>query len=234
MSKIIYTFKRKEIKYKINKEQKEQLIKSIENYLIPDSYGLSTIHSLYLDTNDYLLIRNSMEGKVYKEKLRIRSYKTPSIDSNVFLEIKKKYKGIVYKRREKMTYLQAMNYIEHHIQPFQSQIMNEIDYAFNYYHHPKPSFMIAYEREAYFVKEHPDLRLTFDSNIRYRTTKVSLLNGHDGKRILPEDEYVLEIKSANAMPLWLVNAINALEIRPQSYSKYKNSYIDYINQKEEL
>lgn len=235
MKKIIYSFARWETKFKISKRQKEELLIKMDSYLIPDDYGKSTIHGLYLDTDDFLLIRNSIEGKTYKEKIRIRSYGTPSKESYVFLEIKKKYKGIVYKRREKMSYQQAMNYIDNDKKPFESQIMNEIDYALKFYHHPKPSFMITYDREAYYIKDYPELRLTFDSNIRYRTENVSLLNGSDGKYILPENEYILEIKSPDAIPLWLVKILDELEIRKQSYSKYKNSYIDYkTNNKEDL
>jgi hypothetical protein len=38
------------------------------------------------------LIRNSLEKPVYKEKLRLRSYGTPTEGDKVFVELKKKYK----------------------------------------------------------------------------------------------------------------------------------------------
>lgn len=35
------------------------------------------------------MIRNSIEKPIYKEKLRLRSYGTPSADDKVFIELKK-------------------------------------------------------------------------------------------------------------------------------------------------
>ena len=46
----------------------------------------------------------------------------------IFLEIKKKYRGIVYKRRVAMSLNDIHNYIDFGKKPFNSQIMNEIDY----------------------------------------------------------------------------------------------------------
>ena len=103
-------FKRVEKKYLVNEEQKNALFAIIADKLVPDQYGRSTVCSLYLDTPDYLLIRNSIDAKAYKEKLRIRNYGTPKNDSSVFFEIKKKYKGIVYKRRVLMTLDEAFEY----------------------------------------------------------------------------------------------------------------------------
>ena len=61
-------FKRYEYKYLLTREQKELLQNVMEEYMIPDEYGKSTICNLYFDTPQYLLIRRSIENKVYKEK----------------------------------------------------------------------------------------------------------------------------------------------------------------------
>ena len=95
MPKDICIFKRVEKKYRITAGEKEALLEAVGDFLIPDSYGKSTICSLYLDTPEHLLIRNSIDAGVYKEKLRLRSYGTPGPDSRVFLEIKKKYMDIL-------------------------------------------------------------------------------------------------------------------------------------------
>ena len=147
----VFTFMRYEKKYLITAAEKDELLAEIGEFLIPDTHGRSTICSLYLDTDDFLLIRNSIDAKVYKEKLRLRSYGTPSRDDKVFLEIKKKYKGVVYKRRISLTLEQAENYINNGIRPEESQIMREIDYAMRLYKHPVPRMLIAYDRDAYYV-----------------------------------------------------------------------------------
>ena len=83
-------FERIEKKYYLKEDQYNRLIKEIRNRLSPDEYGKSTINSLYFDTEDYRMIRQSIDAKVYKEKLRLRSYGVPDENSTVFLEIKKK------------------------------------------------------------------------------------------------------------------------------------------------
>ena len=68
-------------------------------YMKKDAYGEYTICNIYYDTDDYRLIRASLEKPVYKEKLRVRSYGVPQEDGKVFVELKKKFDGVVYKRR---------------------------------------------------------------------------------------------------------------------------------------
>ena len=229
----IFIFERVEKKYRINSEQKLALVDAIKDKLIPDSHGVSTICSLYLDTPDHLLIRNSIDAKTYKEKLRIRSYGVPTVDDKVFLEIKKKFKGIVYKRRVALDLWQVMEYINSKNPPIESQIMSEIDYAMNFYNHPKPSMVVAYEREAFFAKDDPNVRITFDTGVRFREQNLLLENGTDGTFILPDDAVIMEIKTAGAMPMWLSSILNSSGIFPASFSKYGTAYRQTITNKGE-
>ena len=228
----ITTFQRVEKKYFITRNQKNQLLDKIQSFLTPDEYGESTVCSLYIDTPDYLLIRNSIdakeESKAYKEKIRLRSYGKPDKQSRVFFEIKKKYKGVVYKRRVEMTLGDAEQYIESGKIPVESQIMSEIDYAMHLYRQPKPAILIAYERVAYYAKEIPSLRITFDYNIRYRLSNLLLENGSVGKKIINDDEVLMEIKTEGPIPLWLADALDECKIYPSSFSKYATAYNECI------
>ncbi|MDD4511279.1 MAG: polyphosphate polymerase domain-containing protein [Oscillospiraceae bacterium] len=67
-------FKRYEIKYLINRCQRDAILKAMEPYMTPDEYDHSSIRNIYYDTPDFRLIRESLEKPVYKEKLRVRSY----------------------------------------------------------------------------------------------------------------------------------------------------------------
>lgn len=61
------------------------------------------IYSIYYDTVNHDIIRENSAGKLYKEKMRIRSYydkKDP--EDTVFMEIKKKSNGVGNKRRIKI------------------------------------------------------------------------------------------------------------------------------------
>lgn len=222
--KDILIFRRVEKKYRLTPAQRAALLQEVSAHLTPDAHGRSTICSLYLDTPEHLIIRNSIEAKVYKEKLRLRSYGTPAPDDHVFLEIKKKYKGVVYKRRENLTLQEAMAYIGGGLKPVESQIMSEIDYAMRFYRQPQPAMLIAYEREAYFDRDLPSLRLTFDTNVRYRETDLHLDHGHHGTLLLPPETILMEIKTDGAMPLWLAQALSRCGILPTSFSKYGTAY----------
>ena len=224
-------FKRIEKKYLLSEKQFDALFNRIGSHMKPDEYGRSTVMSLYLDTPDYRIIRNSIEAVDYKEKLRLRSYGTASVDSKVFLELKKKFGGVVYKRRVAMTLTEAERYLRMGIKPVESQIMSEIDWAMKSYGRPKPAVMIACEREAWFDEEHPDLRLTFDRNIRYRENELRLSKGSAGIRLLPEQTVLLEIKTAGAMPLWLARALDAEGILPGSFSKYGAAYARMLEER---
>lgn len=223
--KDIMIFRRVEKKYRLTPAQKDALLALIGVHLTPDEHGRNTICSLYLDTPDHLIIRNSIIARTYKEKLRLRSYGTPAMEDQVFLEIKKKFKGVVYKRREVMTLREAMTYIEQGEKPCDSQIMREIDYAMHFYHEPKPAMLIAYEREAWFDAENPDLRITFDTNVRARDTDCRLESGAHGDYLLPEDAILMEIKTGGAMPVWLAQALSQCHILPGRFSKYGTAYL---------
>lgn len=221
----ICIFKRVEKKYHIDTAKKDMLLSLIREYLVTDSHGKSTVCSMYLDTPDRQLIRASIDARTYKEKLRIRSYGVPQKDTKVFFEIKKKYKGVVYKRRVKMTLADAEEYLATGKSPIQSQIMSEIDYAMRFYRYPKPSMLIAYEREAYFSKGDDGLRITFDKNIRFRENDPDMTAGAHGTKIIDDDKYILEIKTNGGMPLWLSEALDKCKIYPSSFSKYGTAHL---------
>ncbi len=57
--------------------------------MVPDRFAESTISNIYYDTPDFRLIRRSLDRPAYKEKLRLRTYRTPGADTEAFVEIKK-------------------------------------------------------------------------------------------------------------------------------------------------
>ncbi len=219
------TFKRYEKKYLVNMEQYRQLLQRSQNRLMADEYGETTICNIYFDTPDRRLIRASLEKPVYKEKLRLRSYGTPSSQDMVFVELKKKYKEVVYKRRVQMDLESAEHYLYDHapaVRP--SQITKEIDWFLNFYHDLQPAMYISYERTALYGLEDSKLRITFDRNILYRQEELWLECGVWGNLILEEGYRLMEIKIPGAIPLWLTRILNELMIYPASFSKYGRGY----------
>lgn len=214
-------FKRYELKYILTKEQYYIVINKIKEYLSLDKYGEVTIQSLYYDTDNYRLIRNSIERPIYKEKIRLRSYGLAKEDSKVFLELKKKYEKIVYKRRIELNNpntLDLFSTLEE-----KGQIGQEIKYFCDYYGNLKPSMLLLYDREAYINKD-LDLRITFDRNVRYRNDNLNLTTSLDGINLLDNGEVLMEIKTSRCYPLWLVRLLNNNKIYKSRFSKYGTAY----------
>lgn len=224
-----YVFQRKEKKYILNREQYKKLLKVIEQYMEIDEFGRHTICNLYFDTDDYRIIRRSIEKPIYKEKLRLRSYGIPTSDDKVYLELKKKFKGTVYKRRVCMKLSEAKQYLQTGEMPFEDkQVMKEIDYFIRFYGKPTPQIYIAYDRIAYYTKEDKSFRITFDSGIRSRKTDLLLESGDAGELLLENGIYVMEVKAVAVMPEWLIRSLEELEIYPRSFSKYGKIYTEKL------
>lgn len=227
-----FIFERIEKKYILNPYQYAKLMLILYRYMELDEYGKHTISNIYFDTEDYALIRKSLEKPVYKEKLRLRAYRIPKDDSDAFIEIKKKYKGVVYKRRIGMKLFKAEDYLYSGIcdrESFNNQIFNEIDYMKKMYT-LFPRVYIAYDRRAFFGKDDPDFRITFDENIVSRSDRLRLGHGSFDRRLLDRDFKLMEVKIQEAMPLWLSKTLSSLEIYSTSYSKYGEYYKQTINE----
>lgn len=218
-------FKRYEIKFLLTEKQKEIILKEAMRYMRPDLYGNTVIRNIYYDTDTFLLIRRSMEKPVYKEKLRIRSYTKAEANTPVFVELKKKYKSVVYKRRITMCEEDAAMWISGKKETDEkSQISNEIGYFISFYGSLRPKCFLSYEREAYYDKNGGDLRITFDRNIIARKDELTLCSDIWGTSLLGEGMVLMEIKTAGAIPLWLVEILSKEKIYKTSFSKYGKAY----------
>lgn len=218
-------FKRHEKKYLMSESQYQLLMRFLDNCVQMNEFGKSSICNLYLDTPDFQLIRQSIDKPVYKEKLRLRSYGVPDANGTVFLELKKKFKKVVYKRRISMSLSEANQFIEtKRMPPNAGQIERELCWAMNYYKQLAPRMYISYDRLAYQGIEDPELRITFDRNIRWRIKSLDLAQGIFGAPLLREDQYLMEIKAVGAFPMWLTEDLDCLGIYPTSFSKYGRAY----------
>jgi len=88
----------------------------------------------------------------------------------------------------------------------------------------RPAVYLCYDRCAYFSTEDPELRATFDKNICWRTYDMRLTAAPGGEHLLLPGQSLLEVKTAAAIPIWLVEALDQAEIRQTSFSKYGEAY----------
>ena len=219
------TFKRYELKYLLNKKEKEEILLAMKPHMKLDDYGRTVIRNIYFDTENFRLIRRSLEKPVYKEKLRIRSYKPVQITDPVFVEIKKKYKSVVYKRRlllPEKTVMESFRTGEP--LPVCSQIGDEIQYFREYYKNLQPSVFLSYEREAFYSLDGSDFRVTFDENILYRRNDISLGSEIYGHPLLGKQQTLMEIKTSGGIPLWMSETLTKHHLYKTSFSKYGSAY----------
>lgn len=223
------TFQRYELKYLLTGQEKEAILCAMQPFMKLDGYGRTTIRNLYLDTDNFRLIRRSLEKPVYKEKLRIRTYRRIKPSDMAYVELKKKYKSVVYKRRMALPEYQVMkSFREGSALPVHSQIEEEIEYFRDYYGILRPTVFLSYEREAYYVLDGSDFRVTFDENILYREDNLSLTEEAYGSPLLGEGQTLMEIKTSGGIPLWMSHVLTSRQIYKTSFSKYGAAYRNMV------
>ncbi len=222
-------FKRYELKYILTTSQHKKLLEIMPDSVKLDSYGRHKISNIYFDTDDYRIIRHSLEKPKYKEKLRVRCYGEPNENTTTFIELKKKFNGVVYKRRVYSEQKKVISYlcngtdtVEH------SQILSEIDYFKRSYEDIKPKVYLSYEREAFFCTDDDNFRLTFDFNIMARDNDVSLYSSENDVQVLSDDYVLLEVKTVMGLPNWFLEYLNDNNIYKTSFSKYGTAYRTYF------
>lgn len=225
------TFQRVEHKYLLERQEANELYKLIKDHLVDDVYPSYSLHNVYYDSADNVLIRRSLEGPCYKEKIRVRSYGEPDSDKPAYIELKKKYDGIVYKRRIQVKEGEINECMakDHELN---SQIGNEIAYVRDFYDVQAKMF-IGYDRRAFAGKDEDDVRITFDTNIRYRLDHLSLHDDHPDEYLLDKNKILMEIKVMDRYPLWLSHALNKMKLTRTSFSKYGTIYAHLIEKERE-
>ena len=211
------SFKREEIKYLLNEEKYNKVMNGLSDYLVKDEYYESKILNIYYDTPNYDLLIKSIDKPIYKEKVRLRSYKVPSLKDNVFLEVKKKYKGVVSKRRVVCPF-NEFSHSSHKKKTTQKSQTKKLD-SFFPHSHLEPKIFVGYDRLSYKLKDDYEVRITFDTNIRSRTSDLSLEMGDAGNLYFKEKTYIMEIKALDSLPLYVTKLLNENKIYPVSFSK---------------
>lgn len=227
----IEIFRRKEQKYLITTVQYEQLIQQISPFMRPDKFGEDgkyTVTSLYFESDDHKIYFETKNKLKYRQKLRLRIYDDTDIHGTAFFEVKQKHKKVVNKRRMLISLSEAYRYInrlESCINNYEGsniQVLREIDYFRNLYR-LEPEMIVSYDRHALHCITDPELRITFDYNLRCRNEDLLLENGAYGKNFVDSNLVVLEVKVNDSVPLWLTRILQQLNCEQRSASKFCTS-----------
>ncbi|MHC4462778.1 MAG: VTC domain-containing protein [Planctomycetota bacterium] len=227
---------RQELKYRISEPKAEAVAQFIKSYLHPDRYcklrrgGRYPIVSLYLDSNDLLLCRESLTGQKNRYKLRVRSY-TDEPDYPCFLEIKRRMNTTILKSRARVMHNDVATLLSGISLPPQNYSADDEEALrqFRLYMdsiNAGPVILIRYMRQAYEGDSDNRVRVTFDRELCYKVTtapKVAL-NGQGWQHnSISLCGVILEIKFTGAYPAWISQMAKYLDLRQQPISKYVTS-----------
>lgn len=227
----IRKFNRFELKYLISREAMARLEEDLRHYVLPDTYNNTfwtyTLSSLYYDTDDYRFYWEKLDGLKFRRKLRIRIYETQNTltdDSIVYVEIKQRVNRVTQKRRVPMAYKEALALCNEGIIPDHDSrdapVINEI-YEMVIENNLKPSCITSYFRQAYFWTDYDTgLRITFDTNIRYRSKNLELHEKDIWDYMISPDMVIMEVKVNERVPYRLTELIAHHNFRLIRVSKY--------------
>ncbi|KXT83102.1 hypothetical protein STRDD11_01682 [Streptococcus sp. DD11] len=222
-------FQRIETKYVLDRASLARLEAEMKPYLMEDDYATSTISNVYFDNDDFQMIQDSIARRGGREKMRMRTYAAqPTEESQVFLEIKKKSEEVGFKYRLVSNPLSVVNYITNGLEDHtisDDRVKAEVEQLQDRYLDLKPKMVISYDRYSMKGREDKKVRVTVDSNIRYRDYDVDLTSGRYGLPLLEEDKVIMEIKVPGHYPAWLSAILDKYGLEDQSFSKYGNAYL---------
>ena len=80
--------------------------------------------------------------------------------------------------------------------------------------------VLSYDRQAFQGIEDPEVRVTFDRNLRGRNYDLRVEHGSYGVNFVDDSIMLMEVKVGASVPLWLVRILNEFSCRRQKFSKY--------------
>jgi len=223
-------WRRYEIKHLISESEAAAIARFIRPYVRPDPYcelqpeGAYPIVTLYLDSKDFQLCRESFEGKQNRFKLRIRGY-SDNPEQPCFLEIKRRLNDVIIKSRVRVMPSEAAVLISRTPPGEQGNNTDgEVLKQFMFYTtamNAGPVLRVRYKRQAFESTVDKKVRITFDRDLCYKVTSTPSieLNGWGWQPILL-NYVVLEVKFTERYPAWLGRIAEYFDLQRQSMSKY--------------
>ena len=224
---------RHELKYHISESKAEGIAQFIKPYLHLDHYckvqpsGAYPVVTLYLDSDNFQLCRQTLEGNKNRFKLRIRSY-TDELDYPRFFEIKRRMNAIIIKNRARVRHQDIATLLSGLSLPPQDYDTDEGTLKqFQLYVKSikaKPVMRVRYMRRAYEGDSENRVRVTFDRQLAYNVdSRPEVTFKGRGWQRHSMGGVILEIKFTARYPAWLSRMVKCFDLRQQSISKYVSS-----------
>jgi len=208
---------RYELKYRISEAKARALAAYVREYLPQDRYaqlrpdGQYPITSLYLDSNQLTLCRETLEKKKNRFKLRVRGY-SDNPETPVFFEIKRRINNVIIKSRARAMHEHVPIVLGgRELPPVKFKTDLKSLRQFQFYSrllNVRPMVLVRYMREAYEGQGDNRVRVTFDRQLFYcATTEPRVRLGgpgwypvpeYDGPGLQPELDGDVEIRLVRA------------------------------------
>jgi hypothetical protein len=223
---------RKECKYRISPSQLPAITRYLQTYCVPDAYSSQgawyPINTLYLDSADLRLYRETVQKLPFRFKLRIRSY--GDAGGAAKLEVKRKLKDTIVKTSATIS-REDWDAASGNGLPALHQCCGPSAHAFlqlTESMHAMPRILMRYERLAFssFVDDY--VRVTFDRRITCQPVRSLGLSGDprawralDTRDFsMPESAYVMEVKFCDRPASWVRDMVLHFGLEAGGFSKY--------------
>jgi SPX domain protein involved in polyphosphate accumulation len=229
-----------EMKYIVSESTARFMKDYILTYLEPDEHSRPEqrhgypVRSLYLDTRNLSLYRQTVRGIKNRFKLRIRFY-----DDNpghpVFMEIKRRETEVIRKQRAAVTRDAARRFLRGfdlsdddlmYDNADERKLVKSFHAMRDFCNLTKEiladaSLYVCYYREAFVSKANNTLRVTFDRDVRGCPYRLDDTLFAPAKGVATAIQgVILEIKFTNQYPGWINEMVRQFQIQRRSVPKY--------------
>jgi len=224
---------RYEFKYVISESMAAAVEHFIQPYIKLDPYCEKhsersyPIVSLYMDSVNFNLCRQTLEGRKNRFKLRIRGY-SDAVTEPRYFEIKRRLNSVIIKSRTEVERHNVINALSALELPDNGNGQDgDILSQFQFYAKQIgacPVLKVRYLRRAYEDENPNRVRITFDRQLAYQVTNKAHISFNGGNWHQHHSRNViLEIKFTGCYPAWLSRMVRGFNLQRQSFSKYVTS-----------
>ena len=206
----IVRFERKFIVINKNISYLENLLRT-SKFNFKKDYPSRKVNSIYFDDQNLSSVIDNLDGKNFKQKIRIRWYGDKKIIKSPTLEVKKKIGHVNYKKNHKIKNFKPI--------PFKSENFNQLLKGLL---KKKIAISSTHYTRLYFISSKNNIRATIDSNINYfNLQKFSNYNLNNYSKPL-----ILEIKYSSEEDAYVRYLLKNINLRLNKNSKYINSLVE--------
>jgi hypothetical protein len=225
---------RYERKYVVTESTAAAIRQFVAAYMAPDPHMEAAepwgyrVHSLYLDTPQLALYRQTTEGIKNRFKLRIRFYDEVA-ENPAFLEIKRRAADTIYKQRAVVAKPAGANLLcggwlgsTDLISPGGKSVRDLAEFCeLRARLDAQGTAIVSYWREAYVAPHAEGARVTFDRHIvgRPPSPAAGLVISAPGA-VVTTGDVVLELKYIGRAPGWMKDLVRSFGLARVSFPKY--------------